>query len=65
MTEEQFATWALRICLTVFIAFLGFIIWQLGKESKVGKWGMFILFLVLGLGVAGFLLKNILVQMMM
>jgi hypothetical protein len=65
MTEEQFATWALRICLTVFIAFLGFIIWQLGKESKVGKWGMFILFLVLGLGIAGFLLKNILVQMMM
>ena len=49
MTEEQFATWALRICLTVFIAFLGFII----------------LFLVLGLGIAGFLLKNILVQMMM
>ena len=65
MTEEQFATWALRICLTVFIAFLGFIVWQLGKESKVGKWGMFILFLVLGLGIAGFLLKNILVQMMM
>ena len=65
MTEEQFATWALRICLTVFIASLGFIIWQLGKESKVGKWGMFILFLVLGLGIAGFLLKNILVQMMM
>ncbi|MFC2506483.1 MAG: DUF2788 domain-containing protein [Kingella sp. (in: b-proteobacteria)] len=26
---------------------------------------MFILFLVLGLGIAGFLLKNILVQMMM
>ena len=65
MTEEQFATWALRICLTVFIAFLGFIIWQLGKESKVGKWGMFILFVVWGLGIAGFLLKNILVQMMM
>ena len=65
MTEEQFATWALRICLTVFIAFVGCIIWQLGKESKVGKWGMFILFLVLGLGIAGFLLKNILVQMMM
>ena len=65
MTEAEFSTWALRICLTVFILFLGFIIWQLGQDSKVGKWGMFILFLVLGLGIAGFLFKNLLVEMMM
>ncbi|RKW29910.1 MAG: DUF2788 domain-containing protein, partial [Kingella sp. (in: b-proteobacteria)] len=30
--------------------------------SKAGKWGMFILFFVLGLGVMGFLFKNILVE---
>lgn len=65
MSEAEFATWALRICLTGFIIFLGFIIYNLGKESKVGKLGMFILFLVLGLGIAGFLFKNILVKMMM
>ncbi len=65
MTEEQFATWSLRICLSIFIIFLGFIIWQLGKESKVGKKGMIILFFVLGLGIAGFLLKEVLVQIMM
>ncbi|MCG7656535.1 DUF2788 domain-containing protein [Wielerella bovis] len=65
MTEAEFSMWALRICLTVFIIFLGFIIWQLGRESKVGKWGMFILFLVLGLGIAGFLFKNLLVEMLM
>lgn len=61
MTEAEFATWALRICLTALIIFLGFIIWNLGKESKVGKLGMFILFLVLGLGIAGFLMKELLV----
>lgn len=62
MTEAEFATWSLRICLTGLIIFIGFIIWNLGKESKVGKFGMFILFLVLGLGVLGFILKNVIVE---
>lgn len=62
LTEAEFAAWALRICLTGLIVFLGFIVWQLGKESKAGKFGMFILFLVLGLGVLGFIFKNVLVE---
>lgn len=65
MSEAEFAKWALRICLTGLVIFLGFIIYNLGKESKVGKLGMFILFLVLGLGIAGFLFKNVLVQFLM
>lgn len=62
MTEADFAPIALKICLTILIIFLGFIVWQLGKESKAGKFGMFILFLVLGLGVFGFIFKNVLVE---
>lgn len=65
MSEEEFTTWSLRICLTGLIIFLGFIIYNLGKEAKVGKLGMFILFLVLGLGIGGFVLKNVLVQLFM
>ncbi|XXQ68863.1 DUF2788 domain-containing protein [Neisseriaceae bacterium B1] len=65
MSEAEFAIWALRICLTALIIFLGFIIWNLGKESKVGKFGMFILFLVLGLGIAGFLMKELIVGFFM
>ncbi len=65
MNEEQFAAIALKVCLTILIIFLGFIIWQLGKESKAGKFGTAILFLVLGLGIAGFLFKNVLVKLMM
>ncbi len=41
-----------------FDCFLGFIVWHLGKESKAGKFGTFILFLVLGLGVLGLSLKT-------
>ena len=59
MDEAVFSEWALKICLTILIVFLGFIVWHLGKESKAGKFGTFILFLVLGLGVFGFIFKNV------
>lgn len=62
MTEAEFASWSLKICLTILIVFLGFIVWDLGKKSNAGKFGMFILFLVLGLGVFGFLFKELLIN---
>ena len=62
MSEEQFALWGMRLGIGGLVIMLGFIVWQLGKESKAGKWGMFILFFVLGLGVMGFLFKNVLVE---
>lgn len=65
MSEAEFASIALKVCLTVLVIFLAFIIYNLGKESKAGKLGMFILFLVLFLGVAGFLFKEMLVKMLM
>ncbi len=62
MDEAEFANWSMKIGLTVLIIFLGFIVWDLGKKSQAGKFGMFILFLVLGLGVFGVLFKNILIE---
>ena len=62
MTEAEFASWSLKIGLTILILFLGFIVWDLGKKSQAGKFGMFILFLVLGLGVFGFIFKNVLIE---
>ena len=62
MTEAEFASWSLKIGLTVLILFLGFIVWDLSKKSQAGKFGMFILFLVLGLGVFGFIFKNVLIE---
>lgn len=65
MTEEQFSQWALHIGLTVLVVFLGFIVYDLGKKSKAGKFGMFMLFFVLGLGVFGFLFKELLIGLLM
>ena len=62
MDEAVFADWALKICLTGLIIFLGFIVWNLGKESKAGTFGIAILFLVLGLGVFGFVFKELLIK---
>ncbi len=61
MTEAEFASWSLKGGLTILILFLGFIVYDLGKKSNAGKFGMFILFLVLGLGVFGFIFKEILI----
>ncbi len=61
MDESQFAQWSMKILIGGLVIFLGFIVWDLGKQSKAGKFGMFILFLVLGFGVMGFLFKEFLV----
>ena len=57
MDEAVFSEWALKICLTILIVFLGFIVWHLGKESKAGKFGTFVLFLALAFGMVGFVAK--------
>ena len=65
MTEAEFASWSMKICLTILVVFLGFIVWDLGKKSQAGKFGTAILFLVLGLGVTGFLFKEALISLIM
>ncbi|MDF0604272.1 DUF2788 domain-containing protein [Neisseriaceae bacterium TC5R-5] len=62
MSEELFSKISLVVCLSILIIFMGFIVWDLGKKSKAGKTGMAILFLVLGMGVFGFVFKDLLVQ---
>jgi hypothetical protein len=57
MTTEQFEYWSLNIGVGVLIFFMFFIIYDLGKKSNAGKFGNFILFLALGLGMLGFLIK--------
>ena len=36
-----------------------FIIFQLARESKAGKFGTFVLFLALGFGLVGFAAKSV------
>ncbi|MEK8085453.1 DUF2788 domain-containing protein [Aquabacterium sp. A3] len=58
-TEEQIAQWGLTFGVGGFILYMVFIIFQLARESKAGKFGTFVLFLVLGFGMLGYVAKQI------
>lgn len=64
MTIEQFEELSLTIGLTGLVLFMMFIVWRLAKESNAGKFGTFILFLVLGLGIFGFVIKKIIATLL-
>lgn len=53
--------WMMIILVTVLIGFMGFIVWDLAKKSKAGRFGTLILFFVLGLGVLAFIIKSVVV----
>ena len=54
--------WGMYILLPIFIAFLFFSIWDLSKQSEAGRAGTFWMFLALGAGFIGFILK-VLIEM--
>ncbi len=59
MEIEQFENIAVAILVPGLIGYMGFIIYKLGKESKAGKFGTFVLFGVLAFGMLGFIAKYI------
>lgn len=58
-TEGQIAQFGLTFGVGAFILYMLFIVLNLALEAKAGKFGTFILFLVLSFGMLGFLAKNI------
>lgn len=64
MNEAVFSQIALLVLLTGLIVWMGFIVWDLAKKSKAGKFGTLALFVVLGAGVVGFLVKTVMVEIM-
>jgi len=53
----------LNIGLVVFAGFIFFIIYDLAKKSNAGRFGTFILFFALGLGLVAFLVKTVVVEL--
>lgn len=64
MNIEQFEEWSLYVGVGGLLLLMVFIVWSLGRESKAGKFGMFVLFLALALGLVGFIVKLVLVEML-
>lgn len=64
MSIETFETWSLIICIGGLVAYMLFIIYRLGVESRAGKYGYFVLFFALGLGFVGFVAKTVMVELL-
>ena len=62
MSIEQFENIALTVCVGGLILFMCFIMWDLAKRSKAGRFGGFILFAALGVGLLGFVIKTVMVE---
>lgn len=63
-TEEQIANFGLTFGVSAFMLYMVFIIFQLARESKAGRFGTFVLFLALGVGLIGFVAKGIIKWLM-
>ncbi|WP_027981106.1 DUF2788 domain-containing protein [gamma proteobacterium L18] len=61
MDPAVFEEWMMTILVTVLIGFMGFIVWDLAKKSKAGRFGTIILFAVLGLGILAFVIKSVVI----
>ncbi|WP_323841660.1 MULTISPECIES: DUF2788 domain-containing protein [unclassified Moraxella] len=59
ISEETITAAGLYILLPIFIAFLFFIMWDMAKSTNAGRAGTFWIFVALGAGFVGFLLKII------
>ena len=58
-TEEQIAGFGLTFGIGAFMLYMVFIIFQLARESKAGRFGTFVLLLALGFGLVGFAAKGV------
>ena len=59
-SEDQIAQFGLTFGVSAFMLYMVFIILQLARESKAGRFGTFVLLLGLGFGLVGFAAKGLL-----
>ncbi len=57
LTMAEFEDISLKVCFTALVLYMLFIIGNLAKESKAGRYGAIWIFLGLGVGFIGFVAK--------
>lgn len=58
-SEEQISQFGLTFGVGAFMLYMVFIILQLARESKAGRFGTFVLLIGLGFGLVGFAAKGV------
>lgn len=64
LTVAEFEDISLKLLVGGLIIFMMFIVWNLARESKAGRYGTVWMFIGLGLGVVGFLAKSVISKLL-
>ena len=59
MSIEQFENISLVLGIGGLVLYMIFIMYKLAQESGAGRYGTFMIFMTLGLGIAGFAAKSV------
>ena len=59
MTIVQFEEISLILGIGGLILYMIFILYKMAEESKAGKYGAFVIFMALGMGIVGFASKSV------
>lgn len=63
MEVEEFESIMMTVLITGFCLFMLFIMYDLARKSKAGRWGTFVIVGGLGLGLMAFALKGVVIEM--
>jgi hypothetical protein len=56
--SDWLSEWGVVIGVGALMGYMLFIIWDLAKTHNVGRYGMFVLYGALGMGIMGFMIKG-------
>ena len=59
MSVAQFEEISLTVGISSLILYMIFILYKMAKESNAGKYGTFVIFMALGMGIIGFASKSV------
>ncbi|MGD2119441.1 MAG: DUF2788 domain-containing protein [Chromatiales bacterium] len=59
ITDQMLTDYALPVLLSALMLYMLFIIYNLGRKSNAGKYGMFVMYLGLSVGIFGFVMKYV------
>ena len=59
MSIETFESWSLTLGIGGLVLYMVYIMYKLAQQSGAGRFGTAMIFLTLGLGIAGFAAKSV------
>jgi hypothetical protein len=62
--DDWMSDWGVTLGVGALMAFMIFIVWDLAKKHDAGRFGTFILYLALAMGILGFTIKGV-IQLLM